>query len=83
MGERLWGLPPLLIGLYLLLMSRERYEREAERDARKLANIFPWMTERMVKVEVRNQLLLRRVVPPIFVALGALVLLGVIDVGAG
>ncbi len=64
-------------------MSRERYEREAERDARRLANIFPWMTERVVKAEVRNQLLLRRVVPPIFVALGALVLLGVIDVGEG
>jgi hypothetical protein len=75
--------PALLIGLYLLLMSRERYEREAERDARRLAKIFPWMTERMVKAEVRNQLLLRRVVPPIFVALGALVLLGVIDVGEG
>ncbi len=83
MGERLWGLPLLLMGLYLLLMSRERFKREAERDARRVANIFPWVTERMVKAEVRNQLLLRRVVPPIFVAFGALVLLGVIDVGKG
>jgi hypothetical protein len=77
-GERLWGLPPLLMGLYLLLMSRDRFEREAKRDARRMAKIFPWTTERMIKAEVRNQLLLRRVVPPLFVALGALVLLGVI-----
>jgi hypothetical protein len=80
-GQRLWGLPPLLMGLYLLLVSRERFEHEAERDARRVAKIFPWTTERMIKSEVRNQLLLRRVVPPLFVAFGALVLLGVIDLG--
>jgi hypothetical protein len=78
-GERLWGLPLLLMGLYLLLMSRERFEREAERDARRLANVFPWMTERTVKREVGTQLMLRKIVPPIFVAVGALVLLGFID----
>ncbi len=81
MGERLLGLPFLLIGLYLLFMSRERFEREAERDARRMAKIFPWMTERSVKQEVRTQLILRKIVPPIFVAVGALTLLGVIDAG--
>lgn len=83
MGERLLGLPFLLIGLYLLLMSRKRFEREAERDARRMAKIFPWMNERMVKQEVRIQLLLRKIVLPIFVVVGALVLLGVMDVGEG
>ncbi len=74
----------MLIGLYLLLMSRERFEREAERDARRVATIFPWMdNERAVKREVRNQMLLRKIVPPIFVVVGALTLLGVIDVGEG
>ena len=81
MGERLLGLPFLLIGLYLLLMSRERFEREAERDARRMAKLIPWMTERSVKQEVRTQLILRAIVPPIFVAAGALILLGVIDAG--
>jgi hypothetical protein len=81
--DRLWGLPPLLMGLYYVLMSRERFIHEVERDARRAKKVFPWMSERMVKAEVRNQLLLRRVVPPLFVVVGGLILLGVIDVGGG
>jgi hypothetical protein len=81
--DRLWGLPFLLMGLYFVLMSRERFKREAESDARRSQNIFPWMSERMVQAEVRNQLILRRIVPPIFILVGVLTLLGVIDVGKG
>ena len=80
--DRLWGLPPLLMGLYLALMSRERFRREAERDARRMAKFIPWMSERMVDREVRTQLLLRKVVPPIFILLGVLTLFGVADPGS-
>lgn len=83
MSERLLGLPFLLIGLYFLLMSRERFAREAERDARRTARIFPWMNERRIKQEVRTQLLLRMIVPPIFVVVGALILLGVLRMDEG
>lgn len=81
MAERIWGLPFLLLGLYLMLMPGERFKREAERDARRLAKVFPWMNERSIKQEVRTQLILRKIVPPIFVVVGALTLLGVLDVG--
>ncbi len=67
------------MGSYLVLMSRERFEREAERDARRAQKFFPWMSERMVKAEVRNQLFLRKIIPPLFIVLGVLTLMGVID----
>lgn len=78
MRDRLWGLPPLLMGLYVLLMSRDRFTREAERDARRLSKVFPWMNERSVEAEVKTQLLLRRIVPPVFIVLGVLTLLGLV-----
>ena len=65
----------MLMGLYVLLMSRDRFTREAERDARRLSNVFPWMN---VEAEVKTQLLLRRIVPPVFIVLGVLTLFGVV-----
>lgn len=62
-------------------MPRERFRREAERDARRSQKIFPWVSERMVQAEVRNQLILRWIVPPIFILFGGLTLLGVLEGG--
>ena len=81
MTDRLWGLPFLLLGLSLLLLPRERYRREAEGDARRLQKAFPWMSEGRVQAEVRQQLILRWVVPPIFIVVGVLSLLGVVQFG--
>lgn len=78
MTDRLWGLPFLLIGLYLILLPRERYRREAESDARRAQKVFPWMN---VEAEVRTQMILRRVVPPSFIVIGVLSLLGVVEFG--
>ncbi len=77
MEDRLWGLPLLLIGLFYTLMSRDRLKREAERSARQAGHIFPWMSERKIRTEARTQYVLLRIVPPLFVARGALALLGV------
>jgi hypothetical protein len=79
--DRLWGLPALLLGLYFLLLPRERWRREAESDARRAQKIFPWMSERRVQAEVRQQLILRWIVPPIFIVVGVLSLLGVLEFG--
>lgn len=78
MTDRLWGLPFLLIGLYLILLPRERYRREAESDARRAQKVFPWMN---VEAEVRTQMILRWVVPPLFIVIGVLSLLGVVEFG--
>ncbi len=76
MTDRLWGLLFLLMGLYVVLKPRERFRREAEDDARRLQKVFPWMS---VEGEVRTQMVLRWIVPPIFIVFGVLTLLGVVD----
>jgi cytochrome c-type biogenesis protein CcmH/NrfF len=81
--DRLWGLPFLLVGLYFVLMPRERFKREAKSDARQSQQMFPWMSERMVQAQVRTQLILRWIVPPVVIVFGVLTLLGVLDVGGG
>lgn len=72
MTDRLWGLLFLLMGLYFVLMPRERFRREAESDARLAQKIFPLMSERMMQPEVHNQLILRWIVPPVFILVGVL-----------
>lgn len=69
------------MGLYIFLMPRELFRREAERDARRAQKFFPWMSERAVQAEVRNQMVLRWIVPPIFIVVGVLTLLGVLEPG--
>ena len=81
MTDRLWGLPFLLIGLYVILLPRERYRREADSEARRAQKVFPWMSERRVQAEVRQQMILRSVVSPIFIVIGVLSLLGVVEFG--
>ena len=81
MDERLWGLPFLLLGLYYGLMPRDRLRRHADRSARQAGAMFPWMNQRRVRAEARTQYVLLRLVPPLFIVLGALVILGVLDAG--
>jgi hypothetical protein len=81
MTDRLWGLLALLLGLYIFFMPRERFRREAERDARRSQMIFSWMSESSVQAAVRQQLVLRWIVPPVFIVVGILTLLGVIELG--
>lgn len=78
--DRLWGLPFLLMGLVFVLMPRDRWRREAEADARRLQRLFPSIS---VEAEVRTQMVLRWIVPPIFIVFGVLTLLGVIHPGLG